>query len=93
MAKDTNTANTLGCTDATNAARVACVTKAMATKAASGGADFAAVTTALTSKQAVAKEGVSDAVKTEVVAPVAIKAPTEVTVPSNIPTKAIEKAK
>ncbi len=93
VAKDSTTASNLGCTDSTNAARVACVTKAMATKAAAGGTAFAAVTTALTSKQTEAKVGVSDSVKNEVVAPVAIKAPTEVTVPTNLPTTAIAKAK
>lgn len=93
VAKDTTTATTLGCSDATNAARVACVTKAMASKAAKGGSDFTAVTTALAAKQDVAKTGVSASVASEVAAPVAIKAPADVKVPSNLPVTAIEKAK
>lgn len=93
VAKDATTATTLGCSDATNAARVACVTQAMASKAAKGGSDFTAVTTALAAKQDVAKTGVSASVASEVAAPVAIKAPADVKVPSNLPVTAIEKAK
>lgn len=93
VAKDSATASTLGCTGSDDASRVTCVTTKMAEKAAKGGTDFTAVTAAITAKQESAKAGTSDAVKSEVTAPVAVADAKTVTVPTDLPTTAIAQAK
>lgn len=93
VAKDSAAATTLGCTGSDDASRVTCVTSKMAEKASKGGDGFIAVTVAIAAKQATASAGVSDAVKAEVTAPVAVADSSSVKVPTDLPTTAIAQAK
>ena len=93
VAKDSTAASTLGCTGTDDASRVTCVTTKMAEKAAKGGSEFTAVTSAITAKQTTAKVGTTEAVKSEVTAPVAVAEAKSVTVPTDLPTSAIAGAK
>lgn len=93
VANDSTTAATLGCTSTDKATQVTCVTTAMREKIATGGDEFTKVTTALEAKKDLALAGVSDSVKSEVVAPTAVAAPKEVVVPTNLPSTAIAAGK